>query len=942
MAGTVSATIRINDAFSGALNKLKSGLASSSSAMDKLGSGAGKSTSMFKSVLGGTVIGSGITKGIGMIGNGLHSMYDELNDSKVAWDTFSGNMKIFGRGSQIPKVQAQLQDFATQSIYSASDMASTYSQLAAVGTKNTTALVKGFGGLAASATDPKQAMKTLSQQATQMAAKPKVQWQDFKLMMEQTSGGMAAVAKDMGMPTRELVKQVQEGKIKTDDFFNSIARVGTNKGFTKLATQFKTIPQALDGLKESVANKLRKPWEDFTKIGIKAVTGLTDKISSVDFGQIFSNIVNFASGIGAALAPLRAIAPEILGVVGAFAGLSAITSGLKGINTVLTSGVADIAKFVTVLTAIPAQVTGVFSGIAGIFSALSSPIVFALAAVTVAIVAAVYAWQTNFMGVRDFITSIFSNLGKVFAPLINAFNQLKTALSPVVSSLLPMLGSALGAIGTGAIIGIALGVAVLVDALTNLVAIGGAVVSALRAVWDGLKGVGQALTGNFSGAASSFSKAKSDIEGIGDALQNLGSHNATSSVISALGELDSKAQSTKSNLSDIQIKPKLDTTNVFGQLDSMTANKTANVNVKPQIQVGSNPFAQIQAQANANPVKAKAEVDTSGMANPMAKVQAQATANPIKAKAEVDTTGMSNPLAKLQTAANTTTIKPKVETPTVPTPKMPNATMHVKVATPKVPTPTMPATPTLHVKVATPKIPTPTMPVLPSIPAPHVARPSMAGVVAAVRSGMSGAAAAARAGGAQISAAVRSAINQAVAAARAGAGAMRSAGAMIGAGLAAGMRSQVGAVAAAANALVAQANRAARAAASIHSPSRLFAEIGDYMGQGMALGMNGTGSLVATAGANMAHAAIGGVGGAVLPDMSASSSVPSSSPFSTGGVSPYGTTNNYSGNTNQTKGGTVISFGDIIVQGTGNTEDDAEALVTKIEDYLMNVNERRG
>ena len=36
-------------------------------------------------------------------------------------------------------------------IYSASDMATTYSQLAAVGTKNCTQLVKGFGGLAAAA-----------------------------------------------------------------------------------------------------------------------------------------------------------------------------------------------------------------------------------------------------------------------------------------------------------------------------------------------------------------------------------------------------------------------------------------------------------------------------------------------------------------------------------------------------------------------------------------------------------------------------------------------------------------------------------------------------------------------------------------------------------------------------------------------------------------------
>jgi hypothetical protein len=72
-----------------------------------------------------------------------------------------------------------------------------------------------------------------------------------------------------------------------------------------------------------------------------------------------------------------------------------------------------------------------------------------------------------------------------------------------------------------------------------------------------------------------------------------------------------------------------------------------------------------------------------------------------------------------------------------------------------------------------------------------------------------------------------------------GAGAMRSAGAMIGQGLAAGMMSALGAVTAAANALVAQAERAAQAKAKIHSPSRLFRdEVGIYLGQGMAVGID--------------------------------------------------------------------------------------------------------
>lgn len=71
-----------------------------------------------------------------------------------------------------------------------------------------------------------------------------------------------------------------------------------------------------------------------------------------------------------------------------------------------------------------------------------------------------------------------------------------------------------------------------------------------------------------------------------------------------------------------------------------------------------------------------------------------------------------------------------------------------------------------------------------------------------------------------------------------GVGAMHGIGAMIGQGLAAGMLSALGAVTAAANALVAQAERAARAKAQIHSPSRLFRDsVGRFLPMGVAVGI---------------------------------------------------------------------------------------------------------
>ena len=254
--------------------------------------------SVFKSVLGANLISSALTTGIGTITSGIREMASELNSSQKAWKTFEGNLQAFGRSAEeIKKAKEEMQNFATKTIYSASDMASTYSQLDAVGTKNVGSLVKAFGGLAASAENPAQAMKSLSTQATQMASKPKIAWMDFKIMMEQAPAGMAAVAKEMGMSTAELVKAVQDGKVKTEDFFDAMNRAGNSDAFQKMATEFKTVDQAIDGAKESLSNKLMPAFEKLNKFGIKAVNAVSDALEKINFDSLADKLGGFLESI---------------------------------------------------------------------------------------------------------------------------------------------------------------------------------------------------------------------------------------------------------------------------------------------------------------------------------------------------------------------------------------------------------------------------------------------------------------------------------------------------------------------------------------------------------------------------------------------------------------------------------------------------------------------
>lgn len=906
----ISATIRVVDAFSNPLDKLSNGLSRAQSGFSKLKGalggnmfgGAEKSSSgLFKSMAGGVAVGNMISKGMELAGSGIRSMLGELNEASTSWQTFEGNMHQLGASNtQIARAKSDMQKFAQQTIYSASDMSSTYAQLAAVGTKNTAQLVKGFGGLASAADNPQQAMKTLSEQATQMAAKPKVQWQDFKLMLEQTPAGISAVAKTMGESTTSLIKDIQDGKVKTQDFLNAVAKTGTNANFSKMATQYKTVGQAMDGLKETLANNLQPAFDKVSKVGIKWVSNLSDRIGKLNFTKIGDqlsnslgkiNIDQVFDGIGDAASRIMPVISEIGTSIGQMFDGFKNSGAINGIISMFQTAVNAIKNMFSSLNSsglfegigqaignLINMIAPVFNSLISSVSNLMSTLIPILSSIGSAIMAAIQPIAST---VTQVLSSAFNGLSAGLAPLANAFNQLISAAAPL-APILQIVGHALVTLGGAALASVALGIGVIVDALTSLVSIAAGVVNAVRGIVQGFHALGDALTGNFSGAKRDIEDAKNAMVDLKNSFGNVGNaigNGATANMIKQFNQVGSAAKQTASDVNGIKMKP---------QVDVASANATiANLGKK--------------------------------------------TVQGPKVKVEKPKLNFTDPFKNIL-GGNTKTIPaPKIGKPKVPAPSVPKTVKSIKapkIGKPKVPTPSMPkGLKTIKApKVAKPKVPQPSMPHLKTIPAPKVRRPNMSGVVSAVRSGMARAASAARAGGAQISAAVRSALNQAVAAARSAAGAMQAAGAMIGAGLAAGIRSQIGAVAAAANELVAQANRAARAAAQIHSPSRLFAEVGSFIGQGMAVGMDSTRGLISQSSRAMINSAYPGLNSSI----NSSGSLSSSSIRSNSATS----SNYYTGGTNNSSEVTIAP-GAIVINGSGNPEEDADALLDKLEEKIM-------
>lgn len=229
---------------------------------------------------------NGITSSVG-------GLISEVNESNKTWKSFEGNMAMLGKSDAAPKLKSSFQKYAQATIYSSSDMAQTYTQLASVGAKSADKLVTGFAGLAASAESPKQAMKTLSQQAVQMAGRPTVAWQDFKLMLEQSPAGMAQVAKAMGKTTQQLVSDIQAGTVSTEEFFAAVNAVGNSNAFQKMATQYKGVDEAMDGLKETAANVLGPSFEVLSQVAINAIQGIITKLESIDGAALAEKVSGF-------------------------------------------------------------------------------------------------------------------------------------------------------------------------------------------------------------------------------------------------------------------------------------------------------------------------------------------------------------------------------------------------------------------------------------------------------------------------------------------------------------------------------------------------------------------------------------------------------------------------------------------------------------------------
>lgn len=436
--------------------------------------------SIFGSVLRANLVSSAITGGLNLLKSGIQnvvsaiaSLSGDLSESSKAWQTFEANASTNHSQSEIKAVKKELQDFATATIYSSSDMASTYAQLDAVGVASAQNLVKAFGGLAAASADPAQAMQTLSQQATQMAAKPKVAWEDFKLMLEQSPAGMAAVASEMGMSVQELITNIQAGTVSTTDFFNAIEKAGTSDKFTKMATEYKTVDQAMDGLRETVVNKLQPAFDYVSQVGIDAISGIADSLDGVNIDGLVTAMLPAFQALGDAFVQItqqaitwaqsvdwasvgQSVADTIVGIVNGLLSFdwggffSTVASGITGLTGAISWIINNWGAILTGLEAFGALIAAIqivgfvngimematniggliasFGGLSGVLTGVVLPIA-GVAAAIVAIIAIIQNWDT----ITETIATVWETVKNA---VVNTWNNLYSKFVEIFTAIL--------------------------------------------------------------------------------------------------------------------------------------------------------------------------------------------------------------------------------------------------------------------------------------------------------------------------------------------------------------------------------------------------------------------------------------------------------------------------------------------------------------------------
>lgn len=281
------------------------------------------------------------------------SLTDDMTDMYDASIKFPKTLQSMGATSDFAAQSfAGMKKYADDTIYSLEDMTKTFGSLYGITGKDTPKLVTALGGVSALAGNSQQAMNSWSVQLTQMVSKPMVMWQDFRILLEQNPAAIAKIGEAMGKTSKQLVEDVNNGTLSSQDFLKALNDVGNDPSLQKMATDSDNFTNATGQLQAAVVSAGNEILTKFgpSMIGVmnKAADGvgkITDKvIAMIDWFEKGGTAVDIIKSLGAA-------------IVVAGAAFVAYTKTVKIISAV-TAAYTAVSSFLTLTMSLQAQGLG--------------------------------------------------------------------------------------------------------------------------------------------------------------------------------------------------------------------------------------------------------------------------------------------------------------------------------------------------------------------------------------------------------------------------------------------------------------------------------------------------------------------------------------------------------------------------------------------------------
>jgi len=327
--------------------------------------------SMFKSAFAGIAVGSIISSAVSAASSSLKSMVGELETSSAAWNNFDSNLKSIGwPQNEIDAAKTGIQKFAQQTVYSSQDISNAFSALvqgAHLTSGQAMNVVKGFGAIASSANDPKQAMGSLIDLYN--GFNTTLNRIDFRQVSTALNGNTANLEKQLDAVTGTKAKwsDFESGTqtVTKEQFQQALALAGTNKALMANATQYKSASQALDGLKETSVNALTPLWNSISQVGIKVFSDFADNLQTIKIPPLdHKTIDDVATAIEKVVAAGKKIGKGFGDAI--IAMLKPFADGKTGVDGVATA-IGNLADKVSAVP--PSTMQAIATGILGIVAA---------------------------------------------------------------------------------------------------------------------------------------------------------------------------------------------------------------------------------------------------------------------------------------------------------------------------------------------------------------------------------------------------------------------------------------------------------------------------------------------------------------------------------------------------------------------------------------------